>query len=615
MPDNRGKLNQDAAYPPMTKRFGSGGAARFAPTARAKDGRGTLKRLLRLYLRESKEIFLAFFLLLLSGAALLFAPVIVGRAVNAIHDGAARGAVDYGLIKVYTIVLLAAYGTDWVCATLQGCIMAGTSQKIVRALRRSLFEKFGRLPLTYHDTNTHGELMSRVTNDIDNISVTIAQSTTQLMNSALTVAGAAVFMLLLSPALTLVTFVTVPLVFFLTRAIAKRSRKMFSDQQRELGVLNGIIEESIAGIKMVKAFNQEENVIARFEDTNRELLRHSARAQLWAGFLMPMMNVITNLGFALVTGAGGVLAVRGAISVGVIASFSAYSRQFARPLNDVAGIFNTIQSALAGAERVFDVLGEQEEPPDAPNAVTLEHPRGEVRFDNVTFAYTEGVDVLKNVSFDVKSGQTVALVGATGAGKTTIANLITRFYDVTGGAVYIDGTDLRQYTRDSLRLAFTVVLQDTYLFTGTIEDNIRYGKPDATREEVEAAARAANAHQFILRLPRGYGTMVTGTTDALSRGQRQLIAIARAVLRAAPILILDEATSNVDTATEIKIREALRRLSDGRTSFIIAHRFSTIRDADVIMVIDGGRIAESGTHGQLLAQNGKYAEMYKSQLG
>jgi len=613
MPDNK-RVSSDTAFPPMPKRFGSGGMGRFQPTAKPKDRKGTLKRLFKLYLHEGKEIFIVFLLLLISSVAVLFAPIIVGYAINAINDGIVKGAIDYGFIRMAVFALFIAYGLDWLCSTLQGYIMAGTSQKIVLALRKTLFEKFQNIPLTYHDTHTHGELMSRLTNDIDNISVTIAQSTTQLMNSLITIIGSIIFMIILSPHLTLVSLVTIPLVFVLTRIIAKKSRKMFSGQQKELGILNGIIEESISGLRMVKAFNQEENVISKFEETNKKLLYHSTKAQIWSGFLMPLMNVITNLGFALVAGVGGVMAVSGLISVGTIASFSTYSRQFARPLNDIASIFNTIQSALAGAERVFDVLEEAEEQGDVPNAINLTNPRGDVQFDNVTFAYIKGVNVLKNVSFKVKSGQTVALVGATGAGKTTIVNLLTRFYDVTGGCVCIDGVDIRNYTRESLRLAFTVVLQDTCLFTGTIEDNMRYGRPNATKEEVIEAAIAANAHTFICRLPQGYDTLVTGATDTLSQGQRQLIAISRAVLCSAPILILDEATSSVDTSTELKIQEALLRLANGRTSFVIAHRLSTIRDADLIMVLEGGQIIESGTHTELLQLDGSYAKMHISQF-
>ncbi len=613
MSDNK-RVSSDSAFPPMPKRFGMGGMGRFQPTAKAKDRKGTLKRLFKLYLREGKEIFIVFLLLLISSVAVLFAPIIVGYAINAINDGIVKGAIDYGFIRIAVFALFTAYVVDWLCSTLQGYIMAGTSQKIVLALRKALFEKFQNIPLTYHDTHTHGELMSRLTNDIDNISVTIAQSTTQLMNSLITIIGSVIFMIILSPHLTLISLVTIPLVLVLTRIITKKSRKMFSGQQKELGILNGIIEESISGLRMVKAFNQEENVISKFEETNKKLLYHSTKAQIWSGFLMPLMNVITNLGFALVAGVGGVMAVSGLISVGTIASFSTYSRQFARPLNDIASIFNTIQSALAGAERVFDVLEEQEEQGDVPNAIDLTNPRGDVQFDNVTFAYIKGINVLKNVSFKVKSGQTVALVGATGAGKTTIVNLLTRFYDVTGGCVCIDGVDIRNYTRESLRLAFTVVLQDTCLFTGTIEDNIRYGRPNATKEEVIEAAIAANAHTFICRLPQGYDTLVTGATDTLSQGQRQLIAISRAVLCSAPILILDEATSSVDTSTELKIQEALLRLANGRTSFVIAHRLSTIRDADLIMVLEGGQIIESGTHTELLQLDGSYSKMHKSQF-
>jgi ATP-binding cassette subfamily B protein len=389
---------------------------------------------------------------------------------------------------------------------------------------------------------------------------------------------------------------------------------MFKGQQRELGKLNGMIEEAIGGQKIIKAFNMQQKITGDFDKTNKELLKYAVSANIWSGILMPFMNVITNLGYVLVAFAGGILAVNNIISVGVIGSFLVYSRQFTFPLNNIAGMFNSLQSALAGAERVFEVLEQAEEPEDLPGAIDIGVPRGNVRFENVTFAYVPGVDVLKNVSFEVKAGQKVALVGETGAGKTTIVNLLTRFYDATSGTVYIDGIDIKKYKRDSLRRAFSVVLQDTCLFTGTIADNIRYGRPEATDEEVAEAAKAANADAFIRRLKHGYNTIVRGETDSLSQGQRQLLAISRAALCRSPILILDEATSSVDTRTELHIQEAVLRLTSGRTSFVIAHRLSTIRDADIIMAVKDGDITESGSHGELIAKNGLYAQMYYSQF-
>ena len=593
------------------------GGMRFAKTERAKDAKGAFRKLLRFYLKEAKPLFAVLALLLADTAVTVSAPYIIGRGIDALNVG-----TDINIVYLCAAALAAAYIASWALTTAQGVIMNAASQRIVKTLRKAMFDKLQRLPLTYHDTHAHGELMSRMTNDIDNISVTIAQSTTQLAGAAVTVCGSLVMMLALSWPMTLAALGTVPLVFLLTKIVASKSRRMFGGQFRALGQLNGMVEEAVGGQRVIKAFHMEQKIIGQFDEVNKDLLHYSTKAQVWAGILMPFMNVITNLGYAGVALLGGALAARGAITVGVIGSFVTYARQFTFPLNNIAGMYNNLQSALAGAERVFDLLDQPQEPEDEPGAVDIGVPKGIVRFENVTFAYVPGVDVLKRVSFEVKAGQKVALVGETGAGKTTIANLLSRFYDAGdgtaaggGGTVYIDDLDIKQYKRDSLRRAFSVVLQDTCLFTGTIADNIRYGRPGATDEEVEEAARAANADAFIRRLKHGYNTLVRGDSDSLSQGQRQLLAIARAALCRAPILILDEATSSVDTRTEKRIQEALLRLTAGCTSFVIAHRLSTIRDADVIMVVEGGKIAESGSHAQLLAQGGIYAKMYESQVG
>ena len=586
------------------------GGMRFAETEKAHDAKGAFRKLLRFYFQEARPLFAVLALLVADTAVTVSAPYIIGKGIDALDRGA-----EFNLIYVCALSLAAAYLASWALTTAQGVIMNAASQRIVRTLRKALFDKLQRLPLTYHDIRPHGELMSRMTNDIDNISVTIAQSTTQLAGAVITVCGSLAMMLALSWQMTLAALGTVPLVFLLTKLVAKRSRRMFGGQFRALGELNGIVEEAVGGQRIIKAFHMEQKIIGQFDDVNQDLLRYSIGAQIWAGLLMPFMNVITNLGYAGVALVGGTLAARGAVTVGTIGSFVTYARQFTFPLNNIAGMYNSLQSALAGAERVFELLGEAEEPGDVPDALDIGVPKGEVRFEDVTFSYVPGVDVLKNVSFEVKAGQKVALVGATGAGKTTIVNLLARFYDAGSGTVYIDGLDIKRYRRDSLRRAFSVVLQDTCLFTGTIADNIRYGRPEATDEEVAEAAKAANADAFIRRLKHGYGTMVRGDSDALSQGQRQLLAIARAALCSAPILILDEATSSVDTRTELRIQEALLRLTAGCTSFVIAHRLSTIRDADVIMVVEGGQIAESGPHEELLARGGIYARMYESQVG
>ena len=591
---------------------GRGPADRFAPGEKAKDAKGTFRKLLRFYFREGRSLFVVLILLLCETGLAVLAPYFIGKGIDAL-DNAVSG-VDFKTAYICAAILAGIYIGGWALNTADGVIMNAASQRIVRTLRKSLFDKLQKLPLTYHDTHTHGELMSRLTNDIDNISVTIAQSTTQLVSAAITILGSLIMMLYLSAYMTLAVLITVPLVFLMTKFVAGKSKKMFIGQQRELGKLNGRIEEAIGGHRIIKAFNMEHKITDEFSETNKELLKYAVKANIWSGLLMPFMNVITNFGYVCVASVGGILAVNNIITVGVIGSFTTYSRQFTFPLNNIAGMFNSLQSALAGAERVFEILAESEEPEDAKDAVDIGIPEGNVRFENVTFSYVPGVNVLNNVSFEVKAGQKIALVGATGAGKTTIVNLLTRFYDATGGTVYIDGIDIKNYKRDSLRRAFSVVLQDTCLFTGTIADNIRYGRPEATDEEVAEAARAANADVFIRRLKHGYNTIVKGDSDSLSQGQRQLLAISRAALCRSPILILDEATSSVDTRTELHIQEAVLRLTAGRTSFVIAHRLSTIRDADVIMVVKDGGIEESGSHDELIEKNGLYAQMYYSQF-
>jgi len=583
--------------------FGAGGS-------KPKNFQATIRRLWNAFGREKRILPVIFLILLVDIVLMLLAPYGIGKAVDAMSEG----GVQSGMFGLIVCALLLAYFASGVLSLLQGWMVAGISQRVVKRLRSALFAKLQKLPVAFFDSRTHGEVMSRLSNDIDNVSMTISQSTAQLMSGGLMIAGSLGMMLVLSPILTLTCLVTVPLVWLLTKSIAKRTRVLFKEQQIQLGKLNGQIEETISGIHVVKAFNQEQNVIAQFEETNRQLLKVGLKAQILSGFLMPFMNVINNLGFALVAIVGGVLAVEDMITVGVIASFLTYSRQFVRPLNEVANLFNLLQSGVAGAERVFEVLDEQEEAEDVPNAVALTNPRGHVVFDRVSFGYKPDQPILHEVSFEAKAGSITALVGPTGAGKTTIVNLLTRFYDVTDGAVYLDGRDIREYTRDSLRSCFGFVLQDTYLFSGTIRENIRYGKPDATDAEVEEAARLANADPFIRKLPKGYDTLLSENGSNLSQGQRQLLAIARVILAKPALLILDEATSSIDTRTEIHIQEALLKLMKGRTSFVIAHRLNTIRDADNIMVVDEGRIVEQGSHDELMAKRGVYYRMFSSQF-
>lgn len=603
----------EVKMPSMVNRPGGGGPNRFAPGAKPKNAKSTLMRIIKIYMRWGKTIFLAMLLTAISSVITVAIPYYIGKTFNTFKISA--GTVDTKTLKGLLIIIAALYGVNWLISSLNGVIMLRVSQKLVFALRTEFFEKMQKLPLEFYDTRSHGDTMSRITNDVDNISSTIAQTTTQLISSVLTVAGSFVVMIVLNVPLTLVVLLCIPLVALLTRTIASKSRAFFLAQQRSLGSLNGVIEENILGLKMVKAFGKQQDVLKQFKDINEKLNENATRAQIWAGYMMPLMNVINNLIFTIVAIVGGILSVGYGLAIGTVVSFLSYSKQFAQPLNSVAGMFNTIQSALAGAERVFEILDSTEEPADITNAIDMENPKGDVTFEDVCFSYNKSTPILKNVGFSVKAGETVALVGETGAGKTTIVNLVTRFYDADSGRILIDNEPITNLKRDSLRKCFSVVLQDTCLFTGTIMDNIRYSQNDATDEQVIRAAKIARAHDFISKLPKGYHTMVSGATDNLSQGQRQLIAIARAVLCDSPILILDEATSSVDTKTEKDIQRALLSLMKNRTSFLIAHRLSTIRDADHIMVIGGGQILESGNHKSLMEKKGHYYEMVISQMG
>lgn len=581
------------------------------PVEKPKNFKKTLMKLWSYFAMERRLLIIIFIIIIIDALVVLSVPYLIGKAIDTMSG---TGKVNFRILEIILIVLIISYFLDALLTFLQGWLMAGAAQRIVMTMRKALFEKLQKLPIGFFDINTHGEIMSRLSNDIDNVSSTISQSTVQLMSGVITILGSLIMMLVLSPLLTLASMITVPLVFLLTKSIAKNTSILFKNQQKELGRLNGHIEEAISGIHVVKAFNHEAKEIKVFEEINNNLYKVSLKAQIWSGYLMPLMNVINNVGFAVVAGVGGVLAVKNIITVGVIASFLSYSRQFSRPLNDLASVFNTLQSAVAGAERVFDMLDEKNEAGDIPGAKELDKPKGKVLFEKVSFGYRKDMKILKNISFEAEAGTSIALVGPTGAGKTTIVNLLTRFYDVTEGKIFIDGTDIREYTRDSFRKCFGIVLQDTYLFTGTIRENIKYGKLDASDEEIKMAAIIANADIFIRSLPNGYDAMLSESGSNLSQGQRQLLAIARAILSNPSILILDEATSSVDTRTEMKIQEAMLKLMKGRTSFIIAHRLSTIRDADVIMVIDKGRIIEKGKHDELMEKKGVYYNMYFNQF-
>jgi ATP-binding cassette subfamily B protein len=597
---------------------------RGGESVRPRDLRHAVSRIWAYFRGERGRIILVFAFILVDASFGMAGPYLIGRGVDAIAAlaGAPTSPVAsaFGTLQLpvraltlAVIALLAAYGGGALLQAAEGWAMAGISQRMVRNIREGLFDKMQRLPLSYYDTRPHGDLMSRLTNDVDAVSVTVSQSAVQIMSGAVVVAGTTAIMFRLSPLLAVATLLPVPLLFLLTSTIARHTRTLYREQQNTLGTLNGHIEEIVSGIQAVKAFGRELDAGERFALINEELRQYGTKAQIWAGFLMPMMNVINNIGFAFVAVTGGYLAARGFISVGLIATFVAYSRQFVRPLNDIANSYNTLMSAVAGAERVFEVMDEVEEPADTAAAEPLVHPRGEVEFRDVSFGYRPDVPVLKGISFHAPAGSVTAIVGRTGAGKTTIVNLLSRFYEVSTGSILIDGRDIRDYSRASLRTSFGVVLQDGWLFAGTVRENILYGRPDASEEEMLLAAERAGASHAIQRLPQGYDTPLVESGANLSQGQRQLIAIARAVLAAPRLLILDEATSSVDARTELHIQQGMIELMKGRTSFIIAHRLSTIRDADIVLVMDAGKIVERGSPEELEARDGYFKKLSETQ--
>jgi ATP-binding cassette subfamily B multidrug efflux pump len=604
----RSDRGRETQPPPLLhRRHGPPGAG---SVERARDTRGTTVRLWGYLRRYKAELIGTALMVVVTTGLTLLGPYLLAKAID---DYMLPGDLA-GLARV-ALLMLASYALASALTWLQAYVMAEVSQRTVRDIRDDLFASLQRLSLRFFDQHTHGDLMSRLTNDVENINNVLSTSVTQLVSGLLSTAGVAVAMLLINPHLAAVTLVTVPLMILLiTRQVAGRTRAGFRWQQASLGKLNGLIEETVTGQRVVKAFNREPVAMAEFETANRDLQRAATRAQIFAGFVGPLMNFVNNLSLALVAGAGGWMAVQGLATVGTIAAFIDYARQLGRPLNEIANLYNAIQGAVAGAERVFEIIDEVPELADHPDAQPLARVRGDVAFEDVCFAYQAGTPVLKNVSLQAAPGQTVALVGPTGAGKTTVVNLLSRFYDIDAGQVRIDGTEIRQIKKEDLRRQLGIVLQDTFLFSRSVRENIRYGRLDASDEEVVAAARLANADQFIRRLPQGYDTPLSERGSNLSQGQRQLLAIARAILADPGILVLDEATSSVDTRTEKQIQEAMLRLMAGRTSFVIAHRLSTIRDADQILVINAGEMVERGTHEELLAQEGFYHQLYHSQF-
>jgi ATP-binding cassette subfamily B multidrug efflux pump len=576
---------------------------------RASDRRGTLRRLWG-YLRQQRAgLLLAALLVTISTVLNLLGPFLLGRAIDRyILPGNLPGLARICLL------MLAIYACASLFTWLQSYVMVAVAARTVRDIRADLFAKVQTLPLRFFDRRAHGDLMSRLTNDVENINLVLTDSATQLISGVLGMVGVAAIMLWLNPVLALISLVAISaLTLTATRLVARRSRTNYRAQQASLGALNGLIEETIGGQRVVKAYGREAATIARFAEANAATRVALTRAQTISGFMGPTLNFVNNLGLALVAGFGGIMAVNGLATVGTIAGFITYARQFGRPLNDIATIYNTIQSAIAGAERVFEII--DEEPEIGLTGAALGPVRGAVAFEGVHFAYDPAAPTLRGIDLHAAPGQLVALVGPTGAGKTTIVNLLTRFYEIDAGRITIDGQDIREIEREELRRRLGIVLQDSFLFAGTVRENIRYGRLDATDEEVEGAARLANADGFIARLPLGYETQLSERANNLSQGQRQLLAIARAILDDPAILILDEATSSVDTRTERQIQEAMLRLMAGRTSFVIAHRLSTIRDADQILVVNGGAIGERGTHVELVASGGQYARLYAGQFG
>ncbi|WP_375140483.1 ABC transporter ATP-binding protein [Cohnella herbarum] len=631
MSENRGNHNMPSKGPapggpgrgPMGPGMGGGMGGMGMPPQKAKNFKGTLRRLSG-YLRPQRMKLLAVLITaILSTAFAIYSPKVLGNATTKLFEGM-MGKLNgdpnahFDLPGIWQIVVFLAglYLVSSIFSYIQQYLMAGVAQKTVYGLRNEVNDKLGRLPLKYFDSKSHGEILSRAVNDVDNISNTLQQSLTQLITSLITIIGVIVMMLTISPWLTLILLLTLPLSMIVIRGAASRSQKHFKTQQMELGQLNGHVEEMYSGHKIVKAYGQEDISVAKFDQINERLYESGWRAQFVSGNIMPLMSMVSNIGYVFISVVGGIMVAKGSISIGNIQAFIQYARQFSMPLVQTANIANIIQSTIASAERVFELLDEEEEIPEAAEGkdLKLANPRGEVAMKDVAFGYQSDAMLIENMDIDVKSGQMVAIVGPTGAGKTTLVNLLMRFYEVNEGSITIDGADITRMKRGHLRSLFGMVLQDTWLFNGTIRDNIAYGREGVKEEEIIEAAKAAHADHFIRTLPEGYDTVLNEEASNLSQGQKQLLTIARAILADPAILILDEATSSVDTRTEVYIQKAMHELMQGRTSFVIAHRLSTIRDADLILVMNQGSIIEKGTHNELLAQGGFYADLYNSQF-
>lgn len=586
---------------------------------KAKDFKGTLKKLLH-YMNAFKVQMILIVIFAVCGTAFtIIGPKILGKATTEIANGlmskvSGGSGMDFGKIAQILLITLGLYLISTLCSFIQGFLMTGVSQKTTYRLRKEISEKINRMPMNYFDTKPVGEVLSRVTNDVDTLGQSLNQSATQMIQSVTTLIGVLIMMLTISPLMTLVTLVILPISMLLIGFVMKHSQKYFRGQQEYLGNVNGQVEEVYSGHGIIKAFNKEESVIVSFDETNDKLYDSAWKSQFFSGMMMPIMQFIGNLGYVVVAIMGGFLTIKKTIEVGDIQSFIQYVRTFTQPIQQIAQVANMLQMTAAASERVFEFLEEEEEDQVAEHPVSVENLEGNVSFEHVHFGYNADKTIINDFSADVREGQKIAIVGPTGAGKTTMIKLLMRFYDVNGGSIKIDGHDVRDFNRSELRQMFGMVLQDTWLFNGSIRDNIKYGKLDATDEEVIQAAKAAHVHQFVKTLPGGYDMELNEEANNVSQGQKQLLTIARAILADPKILILDEATSSVDTRTEVLIQKAMDNLMKGRTSFVIAHRLSTIRDADLILVMKDGDIVEQGNHEELLKKGGFYADLYNSQF-
>ncbi len=599
---------------------GPGGPPGMVPGEKAKDFKGSFKRLMR-YIGAHKRVIIVVFLMAVTSSLFgILTPKVLSGAMNILYDGfvgATDGKgiiIDFARIKKILVILSVLYTLNAVFSYFQQYLMAGVGQKVIFCMRKEVDEKLTRLPIQYFDNNARGDILSRMSNDIDNVGNSLQQASVQIISAIITIIGVFFMMLSISPAMTLLVLLTLPLIMLVTMFVAKRSQKYFSKQWETLGDLNGHIEEMFTGATVVKAYGYEEKAIEQFKEENAKLYEQSRKAQFISGIIMPLMNAIGNLSYVLICIVGGMKVINGSISFGDVTAFIQYQKQFSQPITQTANMMNVFQSALASAERVFAILDEEEEQETSENYQKLGDVKGEIVFEHVKFGYQEGDVLIKDMNIHVKPGQLVAIVGPTGAGKTTLVNLLLRFYEINAGKISVDGVDIRDIRRNDLRDVFGMVLQDTWLFSGTIYDNIAYGSPQVLENEVVGAARAAHVHRFIKTLSYGYDTILNEEGTNVSQGQKQLLTIARAMISNPSILILDEATSSVDTRTEVLIQRAMEKLLEGRTSFVIAHRLSTIKGADLILVMKDGDIVEQGTHEELMHQGQFYAELYNSQF-